>query len=333
MRPNTLNISLLAGLAMACAPAVAGQQILRPGVIAAGEPYARVQLAQSNDSSYRVNELEQQVRQLTGKVEDLTFQLLQLQEQIRKMQEDNEQRFLDIEENKSGAVDAEKTEDTANATPTPDSGDTSLEKPETSEAPAAADVNQADATAPNAGEPPKDIGTLTFDNDGNVVDNGAINSDENVAALPKMKLPGVFSDGVDGGVEAAEYGPTPDAVLEVGRRALQNKRYKRAEGAFRAHLKAWPKDPKKPEVQYHLGESLFWQKNYVTAANMFLDTHNEHPRAKTAADNLLHLGLSLAGLNQREVACVTYAEVLKQYPEARERLQSRVEAEQFSAKC
>ncbi|MEM1317576.1 MAG: tetratricopeptide repeat protein, partial [Pseudomonadota bacterium] len=64
-----------------------------------------------------------------------------------------------------------------------------------------------------------------------------------------------------------------------------------------------------------------------------LKAHNEFPQAPTAADNLLGLGLSLAGLNQREVACATYAEVLKQYPDARGRLGERVKDEQAAAKC
>ena len=57
------------------------------------------------------------------------------------------------------------------------------------------------------------------------------------------------------------------------------------------------------------------------------------PKPPTAADNLLGLGLSLAGLNQREVACATYAEVLKQYPDATRRLGERIKDEQAAARC
>jgi len=327
MRSTILKFMLLAGLAGASGAAIAGQQLLPLPGFKGVKGDSHLHHVQSGDSSYRVNELEQQVRQLNGKVEDLTFQLLQLQDQIRKLQEDNELRFLDIEEKQSGSLQSEEETDTAAAKP----GDLSLEKSETSEAGPAPDVNSAQP--PKRGAPPKTLGTLTFDDDGNVVDSGAIGAAQTTAALPKMKLPGVFNDGVDGGVEAAEFGPTPDAVLEVAKRALRNKRYERAESALRAHMKAWPKDPRQAQVRFHLGEALFWQKNYVPAANMFLDTHNDHPRADTAPDNLLHLGLALAGLNRREVACVTYAEVLKQYPQARNRLEDRVAAEQASAKC
>ena len=297
-----------------------------------------VVLAQATDSTYRVNELEQEVRRLTGKVEELGFQLLQMQEKIRKMQEDNELRFQELEEKRSDATDAApKTDDSKVAT----IGENSLGKPEPSET-IVPDVNSESRStptlAPNAsGEPklapgPRALGTLTFDDKGNVVNSkGSEKGDGNkVAALP---LPGVFSDGVDGGIEAAEFGPTPDAVFNVGLAALNSKRYKRAESAFRSYMKAWPNDPREGEARYYLAEALFRQKDYYNAANVYLDTHNAYPQAPTAADNLLGLGLALAGLNQREVACATYSEVLKQYPQAKPRLGARLDAEQFSAKC
>ncbi|MEL6966984.1 MAG: tetratricopeptide repeat protein [Pseudomonadota bacterium] len=176
---------------------------------------------------------------------------------------------------------------------------------------------------------PKALGTLTFDAKGNVVSAGRpIYSDQNLT-----RLPGVFSDGVDGGIEAAEYGPTPSSVLKAGQIALRNNRIDRAEGAFRAFLKAWPKDPDVPTAKTLLAQSLFQKQQYFDAANIFLDTHNAHPNNRMGADNLLGLGLSLAGLNQREVACATYAEVLKQYPADASRLAKRVSREQAAAKC
>jgi len=182
---------------------------------------------------------------------------------------------------------------------------------------------------PQLGTAPKSLGTLTFDANGNVINAGRPTySDQKLT-----KLPGVFSDGVDGGVEAAEYGPTPSAVLQAGQIALKNNRLDRAEGAFRAFLKAWPKDPDVGPAKTYLAEALFQKRQYFEAANMFLDTHNAHPESRVGADNLLGLGLSLAGLNQREVACATYAEVLKQYPADAARLGKRVATEQAAARC
>ncbi len=333
---------LLIGTALAASaafPALAAQQSEYQIAVERVQEAKPIILAQSGDASFRVNELEQQVRSLTGKVEELTFQLLQMQEQMRKMQEDNELRFQELEDKRSDASGAEPKTDPSEVATIRDNSlgksepsDTIVTdvKPETVNRPAATPTANAQrGLAPG----PRALGTLTFDSKGNVVDPRGSKKKGTGEKIARLPLPGVFSDGVDGGVEAAEYGPTPSAVFNVGRAALDNKRYKRAEGAFRAYMKAWPKDPREGEARYYLAEALFWQKDYYNAANIYLDTHNAYPQAPTAADNLLGLGLALAGLNQREVACATYGEVLKQYPQAKDRLGARLEAEQFSAKC
>ncbi|MEM1037871.1 MAG: tetratricopeptide repeat protein [Pseudomonadota bacterium] len=327
--------------------------------------------AQSAEVSVRVIEMEERIRSLNGKVEELTFQLLQMQEQLRKMQEDNELRFQELEEKSSSAApDGSNSKSVAGGTDSlekslpSESADASdgtnkTAKPletaaiDNASTPATAGINSDALTLDNADtsaassrsdnstrntpkEPtpeisaaPRSLGTLTFDANGNVINAGRPKfSDEKMT-----KLPGVFSDGVDGGVEAAEYGPTPSTVLKAGQIALKNNRLNRAEGAFRAFLKAWPKDPDIALAKTYLAQTLFQKQQYFDAANLFLDTHNAHPESRAGADNLLGLGLSLAGLNQREVACATYAEVLKQYPADAERLRDRVSTEQSAARC
>ncbi len=332
---------LLSGLMLTAAATV-----FAPTIGKAAPEKPRVWLAQSADS-YRINELEEQIRQLNGKVEDLTFQLFEMKEQMRRMQEDYELRFQELEEKRSDrggsrapavASDNSETDRLGKSEPSApqgaDGNDRETETAVTGESDTRASVPlpaPSSGNAPERGAPPRALGTLTFDENGNVIDaRPAEGADGTLAKLP---LPGIFSDGVDGGVEAAEFGPTPAAVFAVGKTALENRRFERAEAAFRAYLKAWPNDPRDPEARFHLAEALFWKKDYYNAANIHLDTHNAHPRAKTAAENLLGLGLALAGLNQREVACATYAEVLKQYPQAAGRLADRVAAEQASARC
>ncbi|MEE9315174.1 MAG: tol-pal system protein YbgF [Rhizobiaceae bacterium] len=305
-------------------------------------PQSHAIQVQSNDS-YKVNELEETVRKLNGKVEELNFLLLQLQEKFRKMEEDNESRFQEIEEKQSSLTDKSKDVATADTGSTKDvatadtGGDNSLEKPETSgDAKATPDDNNSEAikdvktalnTRPTAPKDlsPRALGTLTFDKDGNVVDGG---SDGKTAVILNP-----FKSGTLGSVEASEFGATPAEVFSTAKQALNARQYPRAQQAFAAHLKAWPKDPRVGETRYYLGQSLFWQKSYYKAAEIYLETHNEYPEAPTAADNLLALGLSLAGLNQREVACATYAEVLKQYPDDAKRLGEKVKDEQAAAKC
>ncbi len=48
---------------------------------------------------------------------------------------------------------------------------------------------------------------------------------------------------------------------------------------------------------------------------------------------LLKLGVSLNGLNQRDVACATFKEIGKRYPKSSDALKQRVKQEQALAAC
>jgi tol-pal system protein YbgF len=98
-------------------------------------------------------------------------------------------------------------------------------------------------------------------------------------------------------------------------------------------VKTYPEGNSRAEAQYWLGRSLFSRGEFHAAATMFLDSHNAYPDAKLAPETLLQLGLSMAGLNHREIACATYAEVLKQYPGANDAVKTQVAIERKSAGC
>lgn len=320
-----LKLALAGSVALAMLPAYAGQP--RPSISVPSV----VQHVQSNES-FRINELEDRVRQLTGQVEELNFLLLQMQEKLRQLEEENELRFQELEDKRSGLPD-----NRPNLAGTNGEDTKRLGKSESSEASTASDgkttptgtsseVVRSELPEPKAPEP-RALGTLTFDADGNVIDSRS----EDQKAL--AGLPTLFGDATEGAVEASQFGATPSEVYAAGKAELDARRFKRAQQAFAAHLKAWPKDPDAGKIKYYLGESYFWQKDYYHAADSYLEAHNNYPEAETAPDNLLALGLALAGLNQREVACATYAEVLKQYPESEPRLGPRVRDEQVAARC
>ena len=337
MRPAFVS---LAAVLIAGATTVAHAQRMVPP----SDVPSQVLLAQSEES-FRVNQLEEQVRQLNGKVEELNFLLLQLQEKIRQMEEDSELRFQELEDKQSqlddpsrklaATTDQEpdrlgKSEPSEEDSPSDVAGAAGNESSGETAAAAAAAATDAEIETTDLPKPaaePRALGTLTFDADGNVVD----------SSLPKPKrlsgLPGIFNDGIEGAVEAAQFGTTPQEVLGAAKGEMQVRQFARAEQILQAFLKAWPNDPEVGRAKFYLGESYFWQQEFYRAADSHLDAHNNWPEAETAPDNLLALGLALAGLNQREVACATYAEVLKQYPEAEPRIGMRVRDEQAAARC
>ena len=282
-------------------------------------------------TDYRVNELQEQVRELNGKVEELTFQLLQLQEQIRKMQEDNELRFQELEDKRSDAsggpeerlgkpeapgADAPGAQ-AADQTDASGAGVATAPPPAPSDEAPADRTNPAPSAVPEQAAPPRALGTLIFDKDGNVVDAG----------------PAPDGAGTSSPLDAAEFGATPREVLDAARAAFDARDFATAERAAASHVQAWPEDETTVAARTLRGEALFWLKRYDEAADLNLQTLKAHPDDASAPDNMLYLALSLAGLNQREVACATLAEILARYPRARERLGVRIGDEQAAMRC
>ena len=255
--------------------------------------FPSLSLSQVDNNTLRVLELESEVRRLTGQVEELNFRLLQTEESLRISQEDNELRFQQLEGIPPESSVSESTESTESI---PD--------------------ESIVATAPAPKSQVTLQSTLHFDDQGNLIE-----SHDESNFVP------IESDDI------ANYGTTPAEVFASGKTSLEVKSYTRSESAFRAFLTQWPDDPRSAEARYYLGQSLFSQRNYFNAANVYLSNHNDHPDADIAPDNLLGLALSLAGLNQREVACVTYGEVLRKYPDAKTRLGDRILAEQTGTRC
>ncbi len=259
-----------------------------------------VLLAQNADSQ----QLEEQIRLLSGKVEELNFQVLQMQEQVRKMQEDNEFRFQELEKSKQGSV-KQKSGDTDVAT------DAAPGDPVGS-----AIANDQNADADKNGKGPKDLGTVTFDANGNPV-------------------AGSVEQGAANGADTASLGDAndPKELYKTAYDHVLAGEYPEAEKTFRQHIEQYPTDPQTADARYWLGESLASQDRHREAAEVLLAAQKDFPKAKKAPDMLLKLGVSLAALDNKDVACATFAQVVKKYPKASAALLDRVSAEQRNAGC
>lgn len=299
------------------------ERILPPAQIQYGQTTVRkpIELAQSSDSNFRVNQLEEQIRHLNGQVEDMTFQLLQMQEQIRKMQEDNEFRFQELEDqsalkhknkNKTASKGKKSLGKLQPSDPSPNKGSGGNRK-------TISELLNSDTTLDQEpkGEGPINLGTLTFDGNGNVVDS---NIGRPIELTPQAP-------------EVAGLPQDPRGMFDIGYQYVQGGRYNQAESVFQKFVTDFPTDPKISEAKFWLGESYFSQGRYQDAAKVFLQNHKENPSSVLGPQNLLKLGVSLAGLDQRELACATYAEVPKKYPNISNSMRKRIVLEQKAAKC
>ncbi|MCO6391341.1 tol-pal system protein YbgF [Aliihoeflea aestuarii] len=285
--------------------------------------------AQTSDQ--RVLQMEDQLRQLNGLVEELNFQVLQMQDQLRRMQEDNEFRFQELEGgapagnsgsnsgsgNDQGNLSAPGTTDTASAE---SHGGTIQPQPGAGQ-PLPGVGSSGDLAAP-----PRELGSITFDADGNVRGGGVA---EPVA--PQPGVPGASSDGTT----VAALPPASDAgqLYRNSYEFILSGDYATAEAGFRDLIARFPQDEQIPDAQFWLGEALLGQERYRDAAETFLAASRDHPQSRRAPEMLFKLGVSLAALNQREVACATFNEVGQRYPQMSEALKERVDQEKQLTSC
>ncbi|MGB8819098.1 MAG: tol-pal system protein YbgF, partial [Rhizobiaceae bacterium] len=242
-------------------------------------------------------------------------QILQMQEQMRKMQEDNEFRFQELEKSKQGKSAAPDDGNDVAATPAEPAP---AEQAAAPEAPAAPDAQAEVATGDGqqAGTPEKPLGSIKFDDKGNVVGGSieeVIESDPQTAAVPASNDPSEL------------YRVAYDHVLAG--------EYKQAEQGFRAHVEQFPADPQAADARYWLGESLAAQGRNRDAAEIFLNAQKDFPKSKKAPEMLFKLGVSLIALDNKDVACATFNQVTKKYPKSGQALLARVAEEQSKAGC
>ncbi|WP_058600807.1 tol-pal system protein YbgF [Aureimonas ureilytica] len=286
-----------------------------------------VLMAQMGDSSVRISQMEEEMRRLTGKVEELSFLVLQLQEQLRKTQEDNEFRFQDLEKGgKSGGASQTTPQRRSEAQPAlPAAGAPASEAssrvasatPSTMNEGAARPTPSASA-APASAQGGDEIGALIGEGFGNESAKPA--AAPAAAPQPNVKTASIKANG-------------PGELYGLGYNHMLSGDYALAEQTFRQYTQTYPNSGDAADAQYWLGESLYAQAKYREAAEVFLNAQKAHPQAPKAPEMMLKLGMSLVHLDNRETACITYAEIGKRYPTMSANVKRKLQAEEKTARC
>jgi len=87
------------------------------------------------------------------------------------------------------------------------------------------------------------------------------------------------------------------------------------------------------EAQFWLGESMFQRQGYQAAAEVFVTLTKNYGSSPKLPDALLRLGQSLAALQQKDLACSTFAEVGRKAPNAPQNVKAAVERERKRVHC
>lgn len=282
-----------------------------------GLPQGSYEVAQAADP--RVYQLEEQVRSLNGKVEELTFQLLELQEQMRKMQEDNEFRFQQLE-GAGQPMDGTGTSGDAGDMAVPGATETAKAAPQA--APDTAVAQNSGNGSRVLGKAPSNLGTLTVDGQGNVVD-GTVDFS-----------PSQIDQAIDGEAVASVPSPEePEAYYRSGYQRVLDGDYKDAEGIFRSFVELFPNDPLTPDARFWLAESVRAQGRPEEAVEIFIALRKAYPDMQKAPETLLKIGQIMFDLGDRDVACVTFSDAESSYPNMSATVRARISEERARAKC
>lgn len=107
----------------------------------------------------------------------------------------------------------------------------------------------------------------------------------------------------------------------------------KAELGFRNFVSSFPDDPLATNAYYWLGRTYYDRQQYEQAAKAFLAGYKRDKKSAIAADSLLHLGLSLASLGEKDAACSTLSAVPRQYPEAPAQLRQNATDAMKKTRC
>jgi tol-pal system protein YbgF len=110
--------------------------------------------------------------------------------------------------------------------------------------------------------------------------------------------------------------------------------YPSAERGLELFVDLNPDHPLASNAAYWMAETLYVRKNYAAAASGFARNYRTYGKeAPKAPDNLLKLGMSLFGLGEADKACLSYAELANEFPNAPTHIQQALDRESSRAGC
>ncbi len=253
----------------------------------------------------RLTALDEELRAATGRMEELTYEVDQINRRLDKLVGDVDYRLSVLERARTAAPGAAGVSGPPRVAAVPP--------------PPAVEVGAPGARGPGFATPPGILGTITEE------DLKAITPPPEATSRPPPPAP-----------PASEQTATETAVLPEGTpkeryiyafALLRQAKYDEAETALRAFLKAHGDDPLASNARFWLGDAYYVRGQFREAAKTFLQGYKADPKGAKAPDDLLKLGMSLARLEKQKDACVTFAKLRKDFPDAPDRIK-RAEAKE-----
>ncbi len=262
----------------------------------------------------RLTALDEELRAVTGRMEELTYRLDQINRRLDKLVGDVDYRLSVLERARvpaPGAAEARTSGPPRMAAVPP---------------PPSVEAGAPGARGPGFATPPGVLGTIT-------------EKDLSAVTPPPEAWPGPPPPAVP---SAAEQAAPATAVLPEGTpkerytyafALLRQAKYDEAEAALRAFLEAHGDDPLASNARFWLGDTYYVRGQFQEAAKTFLQGYKADPKGAKAPDDLLKLGMSLSRLEKKKDACVTFAKLSKDFPDAPDRIKKAAARESKGSGC
>jgi tol-pal system protein YbgF len=269
------------------------------------------------DTELRMDRLEAQMRELTGRVEDAVNGVEQLRRRLEQINSDIDLRFGQGQGQAQGQGQVPGQGPSRNSTPSAHAS-----AGITNSSPAGQLVMRSPSTTADSGRSrlatdPVPPGTLVPPPPDRSGGPGTLTPPGTPPNL-RQSGPDALNLATAGNLQPSSAGELPAGSASAQYNAafglLKQADYPAAEEALKTFVAQHPKDALAGSAQYWLGETYYARGRYAEAASAFAEGYKNYPRGTKAADDLLKLGMSLARANQKQNACVAFAQLDHDFP-------------------
>lgn len=262
--------------------AVLGVMMTAPAALQA-QPYGDPASAASTE--IRMQEMEREIRKLTGQIEEQDYKIRQLEEELQRVTGDLGVRVRELEGGSAPGGDAPGYP--SPVYPSSDSPYSDYSAPP---------ANQGIPPGAQQNEPQSMTG-----------------AEQRPASSFQYQPPTGRALGTLSASESAAPQDTAAVAYERAFSLLKASDFDAAEVEFSRFITTYPDHVLMPNAKYWYGETFYVRGNYEKSARIFAEGYRLYPKGAKAPDNLLKLGMSLAGLGKKDDACVALAQLKKEY--------------------
>lgn len=263
--------------------AVLGIMMTAPAALQA-QPYGDPASAASTE--IRMQEMEKEIRKLTGQIEEQDYKIRQLEEELQRATGDLGVRVRELEGGGNGGLPEGSPGYPSPVYPPSDRPYSEYSPPADQGIPPGAEQD-----VPQSMTRPEQRPASSFQ-----------------YQPPEGKPLGTLSAS-----ESIGQQDTAAVAYERAFSLLKASDFDAAEVEFSRFINDYPDHVLMPNAKYWYGETFYVRGNYEKSARLFAEGYRLYPKGAKAPDNLLKLGMSLAGLGKKDDACVALAQLEKEY--------------------